>query len=78
MGETTMLNVPDETTTVRMTIRKILPRDARAIYRSYASDEEVSRYLTWRPHASVRDTVLSRATRCAARAPAFANSASSK
>ncbi|TFH02798.1 MAG: N-acetyltransferase [Calditrichales bacterium] len=47
---------PTQIRTERLFLRKPVMEDAATIYDTYASDSEVSRYLTWRPHASVTDT----------------------
>ena len=40
-------------TTSRLLLRRLHKRDAKSIYRVWASDPRVARYLLWRPHASV-------------------------
>lgn len=47
---------PKSFSTPRLTLRPIKTVDAVAIFNSYAQDAEVTRYLTWRPHASIKDT----------------------
>ena len=47
---------PDTFQTARLTFRPLGMTDARAIFDGYAQDSEVSRYLTWRPHLSIRHT----------------------
>ena len=42
--------------TKRLLLRRPLPEDAEAIFEAYAQDREVTRYLVWRPHASVETT----------------------
>ncbi len=42
--------------TVRLTLRPIIPDDARPIFDGYAQDKEVSRFLTWRPHTELAQT----------------------
>ena len=42
--------------TERLIIRKLTMKDANDIY-EYASDPEVSKFVTWEPHKSVVDTV---------------------
>ena len=42
--------------TARLTLRKPLASDAEAIFAVYASDPEVTRYLSWPTHRSVDDT----------------------
>ena len=50
------MNPPDHFDTDRLHLR--IPRrdDAPAIFAAYAQDEEVTRYLTWRPHKSVDES----------------------
>ena len=38
--------------TPRLTLRRFTMADADAMYRNWASDPEVTRFLTWPPHAS--------------------------
>jgi ribosomal-protein-alanine N-acetyltransferase len=47
---------PAEFHTARLDLWPIGPGDARAIFDGYAQDPEVSRYLTWRPHAAIEQT----------------------
>ncbi len=42
--------------TARLRLRKPLPSDAEAIFAVYASDPEVTRYLSWPTHRSLDDT----------------------
>ena len=39
--------------TERLLLRPFLPDDAEAMFRNWASDPEVTKFLTWPPHASV-------------------------
>jgi len=39
--------------TERLILRRFTPADAEAMYRNWASDPEVTRFLTWPTHASV-------------------------
>lgn len=39
--------------TDRLILRRFEIADAQAMYRNWASDEEVTKYLTWPPHTSV-------------------------
>jgi len=50
------MNPPEHFDTDRLHLR--IPRrdDAPAIFAAYAQDEEVTRYLTWRPHKSLEET----------------------
>jgi ribosomal-protein-alanine N-acetyltransferase len=45
-----------ELRTRRLLLRKFRKGDAEMMYRNYTSDPEVTRYLTWPPHASVEVT----------------------
>ena len=38
--------------TQRLILRRITVEDAPAMYKNWASDPEVTKYLTWQPHAS--------------------------
>ena len=40
-------------TTMRLTLRPFTPGDAEDMYRNWASDPEVTKFLTWPTHASV-------------------------
>ena len=39
--------------TPRLLLRRFLPEDAAPMYRNWASDPEVTEFLTWQPHESV-------------------------
>ena len=39
--------------TERLILRRFTPEDAEAMFRNWASDSEVTKYLTWPAHASV-------------------------
>ena len=43
---------PDTFETARLLLRPVTIMDVDAIFGSYAQDEEVVRYLIWRPHRS--------------------------
>ena len=38
--------------TARLRLRRFLPDDAQCMYRNWANDERVTRFLTWTPHES--------------------------
>ena len=38
--------------TDRLILRKYVIEDAAAMYKNWASDKEVTKYLTWPPHAN--------------------------
>ena len=42
--------------TERLILRKLCPEDADAMFRNWASDPEVTRFLTWPTHSSVEVT----------------------
>lgn len=46
---------PDSLQTARLLLRKPRQEDAPLIFRTYGQDEEVTRYLMWRPHNGVED-----------------------
>ena len=41
-----------EIRTLRLTLRRFVPEDAPAMFRNWASDPEVTQYLTWPAHSS--------------------------
>src|ERR1044072_6763966 len=47
---------PERIETERLEIRPPYLSDAQSIYYGYARDEEVTRYLAWRPHQDLRET----------------------
>ena len=47
---------PETIQTTRLTLRRLVPTDAEAIFASYAQDPEVTRFLTWRPHRCGEET----------------------
>jgi ribosomal-protein-alanine N-acetyltransferase len=47
---------PEVFETDRLILRPPVESDAAAIFDGYAQDPEVTRYLMWRPHQTVRDT----------------------
>lgn len=50
------MSAPPIIETERLVLRPPRMEDAEAIFNSYASDEEVTRYLVWRPHTSIAET----------------------
>ena len=42
--------------TARLVLRQPVLADAEAIFASYGQDPEVTRYLVWKPHASLEDS----------------------
>jgi ribosomal-protein-alanine N-acetyltransferase len=49
---------PEFIETERLLLRVPTLTDARSIFTAYSQDAEVTRYLTWRPHESIRQTEL--------------------
>jgi [ribosomal protein S5]-alanine N-acetyltransferase len=47
---------PGRLHTARLLLRRPSVRDAAAVFHGYATDEEVTRYLAWRPHRALQDT----------------------
>lgn len=47
---------PERIETKRLVLRVPTLADAPAMFSNYANDPEVTKYLTWRPHASVEET----------------------
>lgn len=52
----TLYRLPDEFETARFHLRRVKVDDAQAIFDSYATDDEVTRFLGWKPHRSIADT----------------------
>lgn len=50
------LEPPERLSTERLVLRLPRPGDAEAIFRGYAQDPEVTRYLIWSPHSSLGET----------------------
>src|ERR1700746_664363 len=48
--------LPNSFETTRVLLRPVTILDVDAIFGSYAQDEEVARYLIWRPHRSRSET----------------------
>ena len=42
--------------TDRLKLRAVTEDDTRAIYEGWATDPEVTKYMTWNPHKSIEDT----------------------
>ena len=47
---------PDIFQTKRLMLRPMATADANAVFRCYAQDPQVTRYLTWRPHQTPGET----------------------
>jgi RimJ/RimL family protein N-acetyltransferase len=47
---------PEIIQTERLTLRSPSLNDSEAIFRAYAQDAEVTRYLIWEPHQDIRET----------------------
>lgn len=52
-----MVNMPERNETDRLVLRKPHIQDAFSIFNGWAQDTEVTRYLTWRPHKQVEQTM---------------------
>lgn len=50
------MNAPERIDTTRLRLRRPRPADAGAIFERYASDLEVTRYVGWPAHQSVKGT----------------------
>ncbi len=50
------MNRRERIETARLTLRKPLATDAEGIFRVYASDPDVTRYLSWPTHRTLADT----------------------
>ena len=48
---------PERIQTERLVLRRPVADDARAIFEEYAQDAEVSRYVMWRPHSDISETI---------------------
>lgn len=51
-----MNNPPETLKTKRLRLRKPVLKDAEAIFAQYAQDVEVTKYVSWRSHRTVKDT----------------------
>ncbi|WNZ43605.1 GNAT family N-acetyltransferase [Leptolyngbya boryana CZ1] len=47
---------PQTLETKRLCLRQPIPEDAGSIFEHYAQDPEVTKYLSWQPHKSVKET----------------------
>ena len=50
------MKAPERIETPRLLLRKPVPADAEAVFRRYAADPKVTRYLSWPTHRTVADT----------------------
>lgn len=48
--------LPEELQTDRYHLRRVVPDDAEAIFKSYGTDAIATRYLGWKPHHCVQET----------------------
>ena len=51
-----MINPPKTLKTDRLRLRKVKLADADAIFRQYAQDPEVTKYVSWRAHRDIEET----------------------
>ena len=49
--------LPEKLETDRYVLRRVRVGDAQSIFDAYAADHDVTKYLAWRPHEDVRNTV---------------------
>jgi RimJ/RimL family protein N-acetyltransferase len=63
------MNFPERMETERLLLRWQTEDDAEQMFSRYASDPEVTRYLTWGPHQSVDDTLAFLRQRAGERPP---------
>jgi RimJ/RimL family protein N-acetyltransferase len=52
-----MISAPEQIPTERLILRKPREEDAQALFESYTSDPEVTRFLLWQAHSSVDETL---------------------
>ena len=52
-----VMKMPEQIETERLVLRKPRMDDARAIFEGWTQDREVTRYLTWRPHERIEQTL---------------------
>ena len=57
-GPRMVVRAPATMETERLVLRRPLLDDARNVFARYAGDPAVTRFLGWRPHATVEDTTL--------------------
>lgn len=57
MSDWWQINAPETIQTERLVLRRYRPEDAQGIFECYAQDEEVTRFLTWRPHRDIEATI---------------------
>jgi [ribosomal protein S5]-alanine N-acetyltransferase len=50
------MKMPEQIKTERLVLRKPRIEDAYAIFAGWTQDQEVTRYLTWRPHERIEQT----------------------
>ena len=51
------MHAPDQIQTERLLLRPPTEADAPAIFERYGQDCEVARYMSWKPHQSIEDTL---------------------
>lgn len=51
------MNIPERIETGRLVLRKPHMQDALPIFNGWAQDRDVTRYLTWRPHEQLEQTM---------------------
>lgn len=51
-----LYRLPENIQTARYQLRRVVPDDAKAIFKSYGTDATATRYLGWKPHRRVQQT----------------------
>ncbi len=49
--------IPEHVQTARLEMRRSAEQHAEAIYTAYATDVEVTKYFSWRPHSNIIQTI---------------------
>jgi RimJ/RimL family protein N-acetyltransferase len=52
-----MVHAPESLTTERLILRRPQLTDATALFEEYCQDPEVTKYLIWRPHQNIQETI---------------------
>lgn len=53
-----LYRLPELIQTARYQLRRVVPDDAEAIFKSYGTDAIATRYLGWKPHQRVQQTSI--------------------
>ncbi len=52
-----MVSVPEQLSTSRLILKRPIPDFAPAIFEEYATDQKVTKYMSWKPHTDLSQTV---------------------